>query len=150
MPPGMYHSVILHRSFDAERVNAIVNHPEVRPLAGGDGKSWIDMTKAVGDPQNYTLLGPHGGFCFVWTAPDTYEVHAFILPEGRGKAAYRLGMMCRNYMESIGTLQLWARVGHGMGHVRHLAVTCGFSRCGTLTLDGCVYELYQWRKPCPQ
>jgi len=146
----MYHSVILHRSFDAERVNEIVNHPEVRPLAGGDGKSWIDMTRVVTDQQCYTLLGPHGGFCFTWTAPQTYEVHAFILPAGRGKAAYRLGMMCRDYMESVGTLQLWARIGRGMDHVRHLTVTCGFKRCGVLLSDGSTYDLYNWRPECRQ
>ena len=78
---------MIHRSFDPERANKLINHPAVRPFVGGDGESYLDLTAIIEDRKNYLLLGPHGGFLATWSAPNTYEIHTFILPEGRGQAA---------------------------------------------------------------
>lgn len=142
----------LWRSFDAERVNFIVNHPTVRPWCGGDPEVPLDMSGAVTNLKNYTLLGKHGGFLFVWTAPATYEVHVFIMPLGRGKAAYQLARDAKAYMIGIGAEHLWARIAPGAENVRHLTVSNGFRRCGTDVLDvgtgPVTYDLYNWRTEC--
>lgn len=70
---------------DAAHLNALVNHPSVRPTCGGDGKSQLDLTPVLANKKNHVFAWDHGAFLFVWTAPQTYEVHAMILPEGRGR-----------------------------------------------------------------
>ncbi len=137
------------RSFDARRINNLVNHPTIRPYCGGNPNAWLNLTAAVIDLKNYFLLGQHGGFCFCWSAPNTYEIHAFVLPEGRGKWAYDFIAACIGNMVRHGANHLWARVAVDAVHVRRFTMKAGFKRCGEQTLDlgaGPVdYDLYDWR-----
>src|SRR3569833_3285988 len=59
------------RSFNGVRLNYLVNHPSIRPFAGGDGKSWIELSSQDKDPNNHFLNGEHGGLFFHWQAPNT-------------------------------------------------------------------------------
>lgn len=142
------------RTFDAEFVNRIVNDPTVRPFVGGDGESYIDLTAAVSDDKNHAMMGGHGGFLCTWSAPGTYEIHTFILPEGRGAAAIALALETRAYLESIGATHLWTRVDKTMGNVRKFTLAAGFKPCGEQTLDlgggPTAYELFNWRPSCQQ
>ncbi len=144
---------MIQRTFDAAILNEIVNHPEVRPTCGGDGESWIDLTEAVAEPKNHAVLWEHGCFFFGWSAPQTYEVHIFILPEGRGKQSYRIASEGIAYIVNQGADHLWARIAKNMPHLRHYTASAGFKPCGTDTIDlgagPVAYDLYQWRKQCP-
>lgn len=142
------------RSDNPEHANWLVNHPGIRPFIGGDGKSFVDLTAAVLNNDNYLLLGDHGGFMLTWTAPGTFEVHTFILPEGRGRAALELASEAREYMVSQGMQHLWTRVPIGARNVRRFTMAMGLVPCGFQTCDfggGPVeYELFEWRHECQQ
>ncbi len=139
------------RSFDGERLNFLVNHPEVRPSSGGDGKSWLDLAPYLEDHDNHFLDGDHGGLFFHWQAPDTYEVHIFVLPEGRGAWAYWLADMGLEYMMARGAMHLWARLfdRHAKIFTRRL-----FTYRGEKSFDlgggPQTYSIFDWRRECPQ
>jgi hypothetical protein len=140
---------LIERSFDTERANYLANHPAVRPFVGGDGQSELDLSTLVSDDNNYLLLGPHGGFLATWSAPGTYEIHTFILPEGRGLAAKQLAQEGRDYMAGIGATHLWTRVQRGMENVRLFTLAAGLRHCGEQVCDfgggPTEYELFDWR-----
>lgn len=142
----------LRRHFDARRLNELANHPEIRPTCGGDGKSPLDFSAFVADRKNYAMVWDHGAFLFYWSAPQTYEVHIMVEPEGRGLAAYAKAAEGIVYMVSQGMERLWARVSDN--GPRHYTTQAGFTKCGTDTLDigfgPVTYDLYHWKKPCLQ
>lgn len=141
------------RSFDADRLNHIVNHSSVRPHVGGDPSVYLDLSHLIANRDNYALLGEHGGFFFTWTAPGTYEIHAFILPEGRGPQARDLALAARDYMQREGATHLWTRVERGAENVRKFTLAGGLKPCGEQILDlgagPTTYDLFHWRPGCP-
>jgi hypothetical protein len=140
---------VIARSFDADRLNDLVNHPAIRPYVGGDPEAYLDLSHLIADDKNIALLGDHGGFFATWTAPHTYEVHTFILPEGRGRAAYELAREGRDYMTSHGANHLWTRVQRGAENVKRFTLAGGFKPCGEQVLDlgagPTTYDLCHWR-----
>lgn len=75
----------VRREFSAERINAVANHPDVRPWIGGDGV--LDLTPLVADLRNVLLTNDAGGVLFQLLEPGLYEAHTLFLPEGRGRTA---------------------------------------------------------------
>jgi hypothetical protein len=75
------------RTLDATRLNAVVNHPDVRPWLGGSGE--IDLSEVIADPANITLETEHGGYILARHPymHGVYEAHSQFLPEGRGEEA---------------------------------------------------------------
>jgi hypothetical protein len=144
----------LCRQFAPERLNELANHPEIRPTCGGDGSSELDFSAFVADPKNHAVTWDCGAFLFGWSAPQTYEVHIMVLPEGRGRSAYLKAREGIAYIERFGAERLWARVERGFAGLRHYVTHAGFTRCGADTLDigfgPVAYDLYKWTKPCPQ
>ena len=144
----------LVRLSDAARLNALANHPKVRPTCGGDGRSALDFSPFVADLRNHAVAWEHGAFLFAWSAPQTFEVHVMVLPEGRGRAAYRKAADGIAYMLAQGMERLWARVAKDAHALRHYVAQAGFTRCGEDVLDigfgPVAYDLYQWKKPCLQ
>jgi RimJ/RimL family protein N-acetyltransferase len=141
---------VIQRSFDATRVNELVNHPSIRPHIGGDPEAELDLSAAVADRGNIFLLGEHGGFAFIWTAPHTYEVHTFILPEGRGQPALTLALLARSAMADLWEAEhLWTRVHPDAANVRAFTLKAGFKPAGSQTLDlgagPVTYDLFNWR-----
>lgn len=140
----------LKRLADASFLNALANHPAIRPTCGGDGASFLDFGPFVSNPKNHAVAWKHGAFMFLWTAPQTYEVHMMVHPEGRGKAAYRMAKAGISYMVAEGAERLWARVSED--GLRHYTAQAGFTRCGTDEFDygagPVLYDLYQWTRPC--
>jgi hypothetical protein len=72
---------VIKRTFDAAAVNAIANHPEVRPWIGGEGE--LDTTETIANPANFALFGEGGGFMLLSRDQGIYEVHSLFLPEAR-------------------------------------------------------------------
>jgi hypothetical protein len=139
---------IVSRTYDAVRVNALVNHPSVRPFVGGDGVSELDLTDAVADRRNIFLAGEHGGFAFSWSAPRTYEVHTFILPEGRGEWSRAFAMAARNWMQDHEATHLWTRVPADAENIRAFTEDAGFVPAGVDHVAGTDYDLYEWGPKC--
>lgn len=73
----------MNRTMDAERLNALANHPEVRPwLFGPEGPLYL--TPLVENPAVVTLEAEHGAFMLIPLSDTLYELHTMFLPEGRG------------------------------------------------------------------
>lgn len=137
------------RTHDAERVNFLVNHPAIRPFVGGDTEVEIDLGPAVDNEDNIFLDGEHGGFACCWTAPGTYEIHTFILPEGRGRWARDFAAWGIDYLVSHGAFHLWTRVPESLANVRAFTLKMGMKPAGRQILDlgagPTVYDLFDWR-----
>ena len=101
---------MLERCFDVERINAVANHPDVRPHIGAPELGELDFAEAVENDKNWFLMGEHGGYVLVWSAPAVHEVHVCILPEGRGKWAAQARQAMLDYAKANGAKMLWARI----------------------------------------
>lgn len=112
---------MLERSFDAERINAVVNHPEVRPYVGGADLDELDVTPLVNAPEHWFLMDEHGGFMLAWSAPGVREVHTFVTPEGRGQWAADRRAEMLDYARANGTKTLWTKIPEGLPHVERFA-----------------------------
>jgi hypothetical protein len=87
--PIIADSRLLSPTRDASWANAVVNHPAVfSGLSLGMFES-IDLGALLYTPRNHLLMGKFGGAMLTWTAPGVYDVHDFVLPEGRGLWAKR-------------------------------------------------------------
>lgn len=133
------------RTFDSERINYLINHETIRPTCGGDITQPIDFTPLVKDRQNIFLDGEYGGLAFIWSAPSIYEVHVYLLPEGRGPWGFDFAMRARDYMGSHARM-LWARVNNPA--LRYFTMKAGFTACGQHAIDigqgPITYDLYKW------
>lgn len=75
----------LKRVFDATLINTVLNHSEVRELAGAPpGADDIDVSPKIEDMRNVCLMTSGGGFLLLYKTPNTYELHTQFLPEARG------------------------------------------------------------------
>ena len=144
---------VLERSFATQAINALVNHPEVRPHVGGDPKLAVDLTDVIDNDRNVFLMGAHGGFTYIWTAPGCFEVHTLVRPEGRGSwaldaARESIATMHRDH----GATHIWTRVLPELRNVRAFAIAAGLKPCGQGVFDTgtgpLVYNLYEWRAQC--
>jgi hypothetical protein len=72
---------MIRRTFDPRLLNAVVNHPEVRPYVGGEGV--LDLTDLIANPVNFALVTQGGGFLLINQGEGIYEVHSQFLPEAR-------------------------------------------------------------------
>lgn len=89
---------MIAREFTAERINAVINDPAVRPFAGDPEDGRIDMSDIVADDRNVLLMGAHGGTVFRFIYPGLYEGHAQALPEGRGAWMRQASEECVQWM----------------------------------------------------
>ena len=141
----------MFETHDADLVNSYANHPEIRPYIGGAGE--IDLTNATFDPH-VCLFGEHGGFVLTWTAPETYEVHTLITPEGRGAWAFDFAKQAIAHMVGRGATHLWTRVHPEHRHTAIFTRKMGFSPRGKVLTDfGSgpeIYNLFNWRMLCQQ
>ena len=136
---------MLSRTFDADRINYLANHPDIRPHIGGDGASVLDMADAIADHDNVFLNGEHGAFCCMWSAPHCYEIHTLVLPEGRGSWAAQFARLGRDYMAATGAKHLWTMVHPEARNVKAFTLRAGLKPAGIrLTALG-PYDLFDWR-----
>lgn len=114
-------AVSIWRETNVERINAIVNHPDVRPWIA-DGVGVIDLTAQVADTRNVLLMGEHGGMMFLWAGPGIYECHTQVLPAYRGEWTRRMTEACARYMFTLtDAFEIMTRVP--AGHVAAKAAT---------------------------
>lgn len=136
---------------DADLINRFANDPSIRPFIGGKGP--LDLT-AITQGANVALFGEYGGFCLSWCAPDTYEIHTLILPEGRGQWAFDWAAQSIAYMERLGAIQMWTRVHPDHRHTAIFTRKMGLKPCGEIMTDygdgPVLYKMFNWRKPCQQ
>ena len=121
---------MLTRTHDADAVNRLVNHPDVRPGVGHPDMGELDLSVAVAAPENWFLLGEHGGFALTWSSPRTYEVHTFMLRSGRGKWAADARTEGVQYAADRGAKTLWTRIPPQAPHVERFARQGGMQPTG--------------------
>jgi hypothetical protein len=90
--------VKIKRTFDAARLNEIINHPSVHPWVCGRTQGYLDMTPLVENRDNVLLTGEHGALLFILLQPGLYEVHSQCLPEGRGEWMLSFVRACLHWM----------------------------------------------------
>jgi hypothetical protein len=135
---------MLERSFDVERINAVVNHPEVRPFIGNGVDGDIDTSVLVDAHENWFLMGEHGGFLLGWSAPGAREVHTFILPEGRGKWANDARTAMIDYARAHGAEMLWTKIAPDSKHVVRYARQGGMQITDEMIETfGTLYRIYR-------
>lgn len=84
------------REYSANRINAVVNHPDVRPWVGGSGQ--LDLAPVIANQANVLLMGEGGGFLLVQQEPGVYEVHSQFVPGSRGSAVVEAAHDASRYM----------------------------------------------------
>lgn len=132
---------LLHITTDAAAVNAVVNHPAVRPFVGSPDEGEIDLSELTARAENLFLLGEHGGFALYWTAPFTREVHTFVLPKGRGAWARDAAGEGIVIAVAHGTAVLWTRIPPGLPNVRAYAVRMGMRPTGEIVAGAAIYAM---------
>lgn len=135
---------MLRLSRNAEQINAVVNHPAVRPFVGPVELGELNLSHAVMREENFFLFGEFGGFSLGWTSPYTREVHTFILPEGRGEWARKVAREAINYAFDNGTDRLWSRIPPDRDNVRAYAEEMGMQPTGEqIDTFGQPYDIYE-------
>ena len=135
---------MLERCFDAELVNLAANHPDVRPFLGPASLGDLDFEESVAEDYNWFLMGEYGGFALAWSAPTVYEVHVFVLPEGRGKWAAQARQEVIDFAKANGAKMLWARISPAARFVSYFARRGGMQPTGEMIYTlGSPYDLYK-------
>lgn len=112
---------------DAARVNAIVNHPGVRPWVADLGEGEIDLSGLLGKPNTLCLAGEHGVFLVIKYGDGIWECHTAVLPEGRGAWARGFAEELVRYMfTATDCVDLITRVPQGHVAAKTLTEAMGF------------------------
>ncbi len=127
-PVSDFHTSLLGvtRSFDAKRLNEIVNDPAVYPWVRGPVEGTIDLTFAVENPANVLLVGEHGAMLLIQLQQGLFEAHTQVLPIGRGQWAADFAKACVFWMFTrTACFELMTRCPHGNLGARALARCVG-------------------------
>lgn len=117
---------MIHRDFDAARINEILNDPTVRGDVAGKDEGRLDLTKSMENTNNVVLLGDHGGCVLIKIALGVYEVHTQCLREGRGAWAYQLTEAVTRWMfTNTDCYEIVTRIPRKHLAARHLAIRTG-------------------------
>lgn len=113
-------------SLDAEFLNRVANHPEVRPwLGAGDAIDFCKLFEA--DSEAFALVNEHGGVILIHKGDGEYEFHTMFLPSGRGRAAVRAGAEILSLMFGrYSAMAMKTYVPHDNRAALGLVRLCGF------------------------
>lgn len=130
------------REFSAERLNAVVNDPSVRPWVGAPGNGYIDTMPLLTNPNSVLLMAPDGTGGLLFTAMELgqYEVHTQFVAGARGAHALRCVMDALHYMFTrTDCVEVLTRVPEGnkgaLGLVRAIKGELMFTRQGVWPTD---------------
>jgi len=99
------------RDFLADRINNVVNHPEVRPYVLAQNDEPIDLSELLANPANVALMCDFGGLLFINLGSGAYEVHTQFLPNARGAFALVVTQNALRWMFTrTDALELWTKV----------------------------------------
>lgn len=133
---------MIRREFDPAPVNALLNHPAIRPTIGGDGG--LDAADLIADRRNVCLMGDGGGMLFAWHGPGVFDAHVFMLARGRRAIALAVAMLGKMAAEH-GALHIWALIPAVSRNVHWFARQCGMTSLGPITAPAGEQELFEMR-----
>lgn len=121
--------MIIRRDPMGDICNAIVNHPTVRPGMISANDEVLDLRPLAHDPRGVLLLGEPAFGCFLCyrVLDGVYEVHAGILPEGRGPWCLEFGLSSvRHMFTTTDAIEIITRIPQGHIGTLALAKRTGF------------------------
>jgi hypothetical protein len=77
--------VEVQRCLDAERINALINQPDIRPWVAGMDEGALDLSATVANHANHLVMGEYGGILFAQLLPGIYEAHTVVDSCARGR-----------------------------------------------------------------
>ncbi|KAA3504596.1 hypothetical protein DXM27_05120 [Rhizobium rhizogenes] len=144
-------SLSIRREFSAGRINAVINHPDVRPYVGFADQGPVDLSEAVAHPLNFLLMGEGGGFFLHSRGNGVYEVHSQFLPDHRGRNVVRCLRDAAHWMFTrTDCVEIVTRVPDGNVAADALTRLAGFSLLyrldGQQAQSGCKggVKFYRW------
>lgn len=118
--------MIVERATDATFINAVVNHPAVKPFVHAAPGRDIDLTAHVRNSNNVLLQGEYGGMLMIQHITGLYELHTQVLPEGRGEWALQMARDCVEYLFCrTNAVEVFTRVPQGNVAALALTKACG-------------------------
>jgi hypothetical protein len=118
---------VIKRTLEAAFLNAVANHPEVRPWIGGEGP--LDLAPVIADPANVALVHAHGGWVFARHEPGIYEVHTLCLAAGRGREQLKLWREAARWMFTrTDAREIVTRIPDDNPGAGAAAALCGFKQ----------------------
>ncbi len=131
---------------DAIRINRLVNDPSIKPYVCGQISGVLDVTILVNNPKNIFFCGEHGGCGFIWMEEGQYELHSFVLPEGRGRWARDNFRLCLEWIwANTGATQIVTLCPQNNRPAIGAARICGFTKYATIPdawlFDGLEYDI---------
>lgn len=135
----------IRRENEADRLNEIINHPDVRPFVASPAAGAIDASSQAQNPNNILLVGDHGACLFVLLVAGIYEVHTNVLPSGRGEWMWEFGVSCAHWIFTRSpAYEVLTRIPEGHVAARVAALRQGmrhdFVRPNGIWFDGCMVD----------
>jgi hypothetical protein len=132
--------VTVERIFDADRLNEVLNDPEVRPDVADLTLGNLDVRGSVENPDNVLLMGEHGGVMFFKIMAGCYECHSQVRKSGRGQWAIDMVLACARHMfTKTDCFEITTRIPREHLGARGLAIKAGMSHEFSVD-DGCVWR----------
>lgn len=130
---------MIRRTLNPGFLNYVINHPDVRPMLGGEGA--LDLTDYIADPANIALEAEYGGWLLVRQEPGVYQLHTQFLKAGRGRAYFEAAREALRYVfGSTDAVELTTRVPLVNRGAHVAAKVAGFEerfvRKNAIVLDG--------------
>lgn len=90
---------MIKRDYNADFINSVINHPEVKD--GAEVKGVGDASLLAANLNNFVLVTEFGGFIVIKKMAGLYECHTQFLPEGRGAHAVEAVREALRYMFTL-------------------------------------------------
>lgn len=113
---------------DTATVNAIANHPDVRPFLGGEGPA--DLGPTMAHPRSLTWLMEGGAFLCVHAGYGIYDVHSLFMPEARRHTRRAMEFAVREMFQHLGAVELVTTIPEHNKAASALAKLGGFTFAG--------------------
>jgi hypothetical protein len=123
---------------DADKINALLNDPLIRPTIGGEGE--LDASDLLADRRNICLFDERGGALFRWSGPGVYEGHSFF--RVRAREAIEIG---KHILSLIDCEKVWGATPLHLKHVRWFNRQLGFRSLGEIDTPEGRCELFEMR-----
>lgn len=120
----------MFRSHSHKLVDAILNHPDVRPTIN-KGDERISCRRHIDDPRNIFLVNSYGFAFFKYLDEGFYDLHTGFIATGRGATAFN---SLRSALESVftdhGGQKIAAAIPLQLRPARIMCRMLGFSSVG--------------------
>lgn len=130
---------MIERTTDASAINAILNHPQVRPYIADIADGYVDVGKQLAAGA-LALAGEYGAFMVYRYDVGIYECHTAVLPAGRGAWALAFAKAGATFMfTQTDCVEIMTRVPQGHVAAKALSEAVGFRHQFTTPPD-CLFR----------